>query len=121
MLINERTTLLLPLSVIIETGNHIAQNGDGNQRRIVALEFVRQVQAALQGNAPWKPTPFPATDEMMTWINEFPDSATRGIPLADLTIIKEFNRQCLLNPRRRIFIWSGDEHLSAYDRTPGNI
>ena len=30
--------------------------------------------------------------------------------------IKEKERQCLLNPGRRVYIWSNDQHLQAYDR-----
>lgn len=41
-----------------------------------------------------------------------------GLSLADLSMIKLFEQQCLLNPARRVFIWSYDEDdLSAYDRT----
>ena len=40
-------TLLLPMATIIETGNHIAQNGDGNIRRQTAQRFVEEVKAAF--------------------------------------------------------------------------
>nr|WP_232023833.1 hypothetical protein [Microcystis viridis] len=36
-------SLFLPMATILETGNHIAQNGDGNQRRTCAEKFVNQV------------------------------------------------------------------------------
>jgi hypothetical protein len=48
-------TLFLPMATILETGNHIAQNGDGKQRRACALNFVSQVQDALNGKSPFKP------------------------------------------------------------------
>ena len=32
-MINGRDTLILPFATIIETGNHISQNGDGQQKR----------------------------------------------------------------------------------------
>src|SRR5690625_5777164 len=42
-------TLLLPLATIYETGNHIAQQGDGRTRRRVSELFVQQVKVALEG------------------------------------------------------------------------
>jgi hypothetical protein len=56
---------LLPMATIIETGNHIAQNGDGNTRRQTAQQFVKQVKAAFKGEAPWKPSQFPQTEEIL--------------------------------------------------------
>jgi hypothetical protein len=32
-------TFLLPMATILETGNHIAQNGDGTMRRITTLHI----------------------------------------------------------------------------------
>jgi hypothetical protein len=38
---------LLPMATIIETGNHIAHNGNGDVRRQTAERFVKEVKAAL--------------------------------------------------------------------------
>lgn len=112
------TTLLLPVAAIYETGNHIAQNGDGNVKRKTALRFAKQVQAALDGRAPWTPTPLPDLRDMAAWLDEFPNLVVTGTGLGDLSIIKLFEQQCELNPLARVRIWSTDEHLSAYDRLP---
>ena len=45
--------LFLPLATILETGNHIAQNGNGTPRRKIAVLFVEQVQLALEGKSPF--------------------------------------------------------------------
>ena len=37
-------TFLLPMATILETGNHIAQNGDGTIRRKTAIHFVKEVK-----------------------------------------------------------------------------
>lgn len=113
--VNTRVTLLLPLTTIIETGNHIAQQGDGGTRRKVATIFVQQVQAALDGEAPWTPTLLDLRT-LRDYLTEFPDSAMRGMGLGDLAILKELERQCSLHHARRVFIWSLDQHLSIYDR-----
>ena len=117
-LIQANATLLLPLAAVVETGNHIAQHGDGRQRRQAADRFVKEVTAAIEGSAPWTPTPFFELDSVRTWLAEFPDHAMRGFGLGDLFIVKEWQRQCKLHAGRRVFIWSLDGHLSGYDRSP---
>ena len=107
--------LLLPLATIIETGNHIAQNGDGRQRRQAAERFAAQVMKALDGISPFHPTSPMDLDALKTWLGEFPDYAMHGVGLADLSIIKEWERQRDLNQARRVLIWSLDKHLSGYD------
>lgn len=111
-------SLLLPMIAIIETGNHIGQNGNGNQRRETAKRFVRFVRDAINGETPFTTTPFFESESMQTWLDDFPDWAGRGSGLGDLTILKEFHRQCALHPSRRIYIWSLDGHLSSYHREP---
>ena len=111
--IRNEETLFLPMATILETGNHIAQKGDGNQRRSCAQKFVSQVQRALNGESPFKPISFLTENQLQQWLNEFPESAMRGSGLGDLSIIHDFNRMCEQNPRRRVYIWSLDEHLSS--------
>lgn len=114
----EKERLLLPMSAIIETGNHIGQNGDGRQRRATARHFVLMIQQAIRGETPFTTTPFLKGEDLEMWLAEFPDWTQRKSGLADLTIAKEFERQCDLNPSRRVYIWSTDSHLSSYDRRP---
>jgi hypothetical protein len=118
-LISEKTTLLLPLAAVVETGNHIAQHGDGRERRQAAERFGNDVSAAIEGLAPWTPTPFFELDAMRSWLAEFPNHAMRGLGLGDLSIVKEWERQCRLHPGRRVYIWSLDGHLGGYDRRAG--
>jgi hypothetical protein len=115
--IKSRYTFLLPMATIYETGNHIAQNGDGRVRRKTAELFVEQVRKAFHGEAPWTPTPFDNAKEFSIWLAQFPDQAMRGSGIGDLSIIKVFERQCELHPNRPVFIWSYDAHLQAYNRT----
>ena len=118
--IRENVTLLLPIATILETGNHIAHIPDGRLRRATAERFVELVQQALgnvEGPAPWTvPQPLLAPEDLQRYLNEFPDHAMRKVGLGDLAIIKEYERQCQLHQMRRVFIWSLDDHLSAYDR-----
>lgn len=110
------SNLLLPLAAVYETGNHVARAGHGRERRAAAQRFVRAVKGAIAGEAPWAATPFPEAEGMLVWLDDFPDRATAGVGLADLSIIQVFEKQCALNRARRVWIWSHDAHLAGYDR-----
>lgn len=110
--------LFLPMATILETGNHIAQNGDGAQRRNCADSFVNQVQLALDGKSSFKPIVFPQQDALQQWLAVFPDFAMRGQGLGDLSIVQDWERMCKQNPAHRVYIWSLDQHLASYDRKP---
>ncbi|MEZ4340683.1 MAG: PIN domain-containing protein [Sandaracinaceae bacterium] len=108
--------LMLPLATIIETGNHIANGGNGDARRRVAIGFVDQVSKALAGKSPFTPTGPMTSDWMASWLGSFPPFAQQGVGLADLSIIQEWERQKrILASTRRILIWSKDHHLMGYD------
>ncbi|MHC5720416.1 MAG: hypothetical protein ACYTX0_52420, partial [Nostoc sp.] len=102
------------MATILETGNHIAQNGDGTMRRKTAKRFVEEVKKAFTGEAPWKPTTFPNTAEILEWIDDFPDLAGRnkaplkseGTSFGDMSIIQEFSKSCYLFQLSEVFIWS---------------
>lgn len=107
--------LFLPMATILETGNHISQNGDGRQRRRCAERFVKQVTFAIDGQSPFTPINFLEADDMRNWLFEFPDSAMQETGLGDLSIIHDWKRQCERNQGRRVYIWSLDNHLQGYD------
>lgn len=111
--IENEETLFLPMATILETGNHVAQNGDGSQRRKCAETFVFLVQQALNGESPFKPISFLEREHLQQWLSEFPESAMRGTGLGDLSIIHDFHAQCGKNPKREVYIWSLDGHLSS--------
>ncbi|CAN7782624.1 hypothetical protein LJR296_008125 [Cupriavidus necator] len=114
--IDDGESLFLPMATIIETGNHIGQNGDGGQRRACAQRFVEQVSLALQGGSPFKPVSFLTQEETRALLAEFEEHATRGSGLGDLSIIHDWQRVCAQNVARRVYIWSFDGHLAAYDQ-----
>jgi hypothetical protein len=122
--LGNRETLLLPMTTILETGNHIGQRGDGRQRRQAAERFTAQVRLALDGNSPFVPTRMLSRESLLEWLDEFPDwamksdSKGKGSGLGDLAIVKDFEHQCALHRGQRVYIWSLDEHLSGYDRPP---
>ncbi len=118
---------LLPLATVWETGNHIADLADGQTRRQHAARLLEDVTKAFGGNAPYRATHFPDREEFLKWLGDFPDTVMRsksakkqreGVSLADLSIIKEWERNCALHPMSRVRIWSLDSDLASYDRQP---
>jgi hypothetical protein len=60
----------------------------------------------------------PTLDKIEVWLNEFPDFAMRNVSMGDLSIIKEWEEAKKRTPRLRVFIWSLDQTLRAYDFSP---
>lgn len=116
-------TFILPMATIIETGNHIAQNGNGTIRRETSKRFCDAIRGAFDGVTPWQPSEFPSSKEIMSWLDEYPDNAGRnksstrtseGTSFGDLSIIKEFDKCVIKFKSSEIFIWSLDEDLISY-------
>ena len=111
-------TLLLPMTTILETGNHIGQNGNGAQRRAAASRFVTQVTLALRGETPFTPTPLLNEEALLEMLGKFPDWAMKEKGFGDLTIVEEWISLCEAFPTRRVYIWSKDGDFDGYDREP---
>lgn len=105
-LIKDDTSFLLPMAAVYETGNHIAQLSDGGNRRRFAEVFVKQVEKAINGDAPWQIIRVPTLEEIGIWLDEFPDRAMRNVSMGDLSIIKEWEKAKKRTPHLRVFIWS---------------
>ena len=110
--------LFLPIATVLETGNHIAQNGDGNQRRRCAQRFVATVRTAVEDSVPWALAPLPDNETLVSWLDDFPDSATSGVGIGDHSIRKIWEQVCDEFPGARVLVWSLDWSLQGYDRQP---
>jgi len=115
---------LLPMATIWETGNHISRLSTGTLRRQYSLQLAENVQAALNGEAPFRTTYFPDSSVFAQWLNAFPDFAqrnkspektTEGVSLSDLSIIKEWEQTRDRHSMSRVLIWSLDSDLAAFD------
>jgi hypothetical protein len=69
---------LLPMAALLETGNHIGQNGDGRHRRKAAERFVLLVTQAIAGDTPFTATPFVVPETLAAWLTQFPDWVTQA-------------------------------------------
>lgn len=115
--VQRRETLLLPMTTILETGNHVGQVSNGSKRREAALRFVRRVGEAIDGASPFSPTRSLEAEALREMLSEFSEWArTTGSGLGDLSIKREWEQECALHPRARVYVWSKDRHLQSYDR-----
>ncbi|MEM7657505.1 MAG: hypothetical protein AAF399_15330 [Bacteroidota bacterium] len=111
--IQNEDTLLLPYAVIIETGNFVGQTS-GNRRFDFAQKFTSIMVKCLEGNLPWKPLRIPQKQELLSWLSDFPRSASRGLGFADFSMVQELYLQRELFPQYEVQIWSLDQHLQGY-------
>lgn len=116
--LNAGHQFLVPLTAIIEAGNHIAHGGDGGGRRAAATRFVTWVRDAIDGRVPFTATPAPAIEEVGAWLGRFVDDAMRQLSLGDRSIIAAWEQQREIHPYGRIYVWSLDDDLIGYDTDP---
>jgi hypothetical protein len=114
-----REAFLLPIAVLIEAGNHIAQVPDGARRRKAAELFQQFARSALDGQTPFTPTPLPLMPDLAIWLDDFPERAMQGIGLADRSLIALWDHHREVYPSRRVYIWSLDRHLAGFDTGSG--
>ena len=115
-LIDAGDHLFIPMAAIVEVGNHIAHVKNGAQRRAAAVRFVKEVRSALADQASWKPINFPSNQDVLTWLDAFPDSATQGIGMGDLSIKQEWAALCERHALSHVWVWALDGDLAGLDR-----
>ncbi|WP_203187216.1 hypothetical protein [Streptomyces pratensis] len=116
-----QTDLLLPVTAIIETGNHIAQVSDGRSRRSCAERLSGVLVTVIEGKAPW------ALNEVewdATHLRALVDGGSTGSTLiqhainrlgcGDLNILVERDRYLARTSGVRATIWTLDELLKSY-------
>lgn len=110
---------LLPISVVLESGNHIADLTNGDHRWRWGEILRDQVRAAIEGGSAWGLTPLPTENDLDSWMQEFPQAAREGVTAVNVTVIKAWRAAYHKNPSRRVRIWSLNQRLQGYDRAPG--
>lgn len=120
-LIDAGDHLFIPMAAVVEVGNHIAHINNGAQRRSAAERFVKEVRSALADEAPWKPINFPSNQEVLGWLDEFPEAATQGVGLGDLSINQEWAACCEKYRLSHVWVWTLDNDLAGLDRPPPRL
>jgi hypothetical protein len=118
LVVDKGTELFLPLVTVVEAGNHIAQLSDGNQRRHAGQRLVDLVEQAMAGKAGWVLVPFPEADDLRELTVGLVGRLEEGISFADASIIAIWEQQKTRWAKRRVYIWSLDHQLQAYDHRP---
>jgi hypothetical protein len=111
---NEGTTLVLPLTTIIETGNHIAQAADLRYEK--ARELANMMKMAADQTTPWaaftEQSDLWTADGLNRLSNEWPELAAKKLSIGDCTIkqVAEFYAKA----GYEVEIATGDAGLKAY-------
>lgn len=116
--VDNKDILILPVSTIIESGNHIAHIADGTIRRRLALKFKEFLEKTANGEAPWKLYGVKLEKEDLLLLAErFPDYALHyKMGLGDMSIICFYEKYKEEVPAvGHIMIWSEDRHLQGYE------
>lgn len=110
----KKSTFVLPLATILETGNHVAQAPA--RRRETAVKLAEMIGAAADATSPWAPF----TDQANLWeparlrklADTWPDLAAGRTSIGDATIkdVAEYYAAAGFN----VEIVTGDEGLKAY-------
>ena len=114
-----KDTFVIPLAVLIETGNHIAQIK--GKKYEIAQKFSELIQNAAVGSGNFVVTPEISLEQITEIMKNFPDSVVReDRGFGDLSILSQFedywkNKQ----PIGKMCIWSLDHHLQGHEKTGG--
>jgi hypothetical protein len=117
--------LVLPVTAVIETGNHIAQVADGTARGTCAERLAGVIRMSIDGRAPW-------VLNNVVWDKAFLESMLDGagtgstlVDLArsklgcgDLSILTEVERYGARTNGIHISVWTLDGQLSSYCESP---
>jgi hypothetical protein len=119
--------LYVPIPVVFELGNHIADVSDGGSRRRLAGQLARTIRASSETGAPW--ILFPQQDqavllgitEALDVIDNYEEAyAQQGIGLTDvhnILIAQQLKERTNRYPEPRpvVHIWTRDNALKAYE------
>lgn len=117
----EGALFILPITTVIETGNHIAQVQDGYQRRKTAERFVGFLKFIIAGQTPWVLHDVAWNKEFLQMLIDgagsgvsFLDHSTSKVGAGDLCILAERN-QYTQRTGVQASIWTLDTALDAYN------
>ncbi|GAB3961219.1 hypothetical protein [Streptomyces sparsus] len=113
--------LLLPVTAVIETGNHIAQLADGYQRRTTAERFTEVLRMMVAGKAPWALNEVEWNAAHLEALivggntgSSLVEHACNKVGCGDLNILIERDRYLARTSGVKATVWTRDELLAAY-------
>ena len=119
--VEKKAKFILPITTVIETGNHIAQLAGGDDRRESAERFSEILRLVVEHKAPWSLVDVEWREDFLSDLLEGADTeeslvdlAVRKVGLGDLCILTErmiYERRTQL----RATIWTLDKALAAHN------
>jgi hypothetical protein len=113
--------LLLPMTAVIETGNHIAQLADGRLRRSCAERFAEVLRMVVEGKAPWALNEVEWDAAHLRSLvaggrtgSTLVEHACNRLGCGDLNILVERDRYLDRTSGVEAGVWTLDELLSSY-------
>ncbi|WP_434592760.1 hypothetical protein [Streptomyces sp. A5-4] len=118
---NRECDLLLPVTAIIETGNHIAQLSDGRVRRTCAERLSGVLRTVVDGTAPWALNEVEWGAEHLRALisggstgSTLVEHACNQLGCGDLNILVERDRYLARTSGVAATVWTLDELLASY-------
>jgi hypothetical protein len=119
--VEDGESLILPTATIVETGNHIAQVGEGAARRSAAERFTAVLQATIDGKAPWALNGARWDGALLAAIAggargcpPLPEMASQGIGAGDVSILAEAEAYASRVAHVEVRVWTLEHALRAY-------
>jgi hypothetical protein len=116
-----KDTLILPITTVIETGNHIAHLGGGMHRRDVAEKFAALLQRICDGTIPWQLHSVQWDSAFLQHViagastgTSLVDWAVAAMGCGDLCILTEREAYRQRSGIQDVRVWSLDAHLKAH-------
>lgn len=122
-LVASRATLVIPIAVVVEVRNHLAQLR-GHERRDRTQRFIEFLRAAVVSTSPWVVSGASWDGGFLTALLDGDDQrpglldlAIAGLGSGDASILLELHRyrsRTDLSSALPVWLWTLDEDLAAY-------
>ncbi len=113
--VKNKSTFILPLAVIFEYCNHLAQISTGGLRKKYAVNFWSDMQMSRENTVPYLILPAADLPEIDVDVERFASTyAVQGIGLVDIQV-ERIAKEWAEKPGYTVHIWSFDEQLKALE------
>jgi hypothetical protein len=119
---HSRDVLILPVTAVVETGNHISQLRKGHERRQAASTLTRLVRLVIERKAPWQLHAFWWDENFLKILIEGAGTgsslvahAVARVGCGDLCVLAERDIYRERTAIEDVQIWTLDQQLAAYN------